>query len=186
MDHFGEELRRLRQAAGLSLRSLAERVAFDYSYLAQVERGSRPGSSKLAQQCDEALGTGGRLTKLFARSRSRQETPPRRAVLQAMGALAGGGGTPLAALEATRQGLAAALGDVPDTDAWEAIAAGYAREFFTVAPAARWWQTARSAADLSGDRDTRAWVRAWSAVNGLYEHRPLAEVLDLVDETLAI
>ena len=32
MEHFGEELRRLRQASGISLRSLAELVAFDYSY----------------------------------------------------------------------------------------------------------------------------------------------------------
>jgi len=238
MDHFGEELRRLRQAAGLSLRSLAERVAFDYSYLAQVERGSRPGSAKLAQQCDEALGTGGRLTKLFARSRGRAEVPPRRAVLQALTVLAGGpAGSPLAALEATRQGLAAALGDVPDVAEWEAIVASYAREYFTVPPAdllpelsadllvlqrlmgardgkavelarcagqlgviqaktlaglghrraaKRWWQTARSAADLSGDPRTRAWVRGWSAVNGLYEHRPLQQVLDLADEALAI
>jgi transcriptional regulator with XRE-family HTH domain len=237
MDHFGEELRRLRQAAGLSLRSLAERVAFDYSYLAQVERGSRPGSAKLAQQCDEALGTGTKLARLFSRSRDVPETPPRRAVLQAMTVLAGGVGTPLASLEATRQGLAAALGDVPDADEWEAIVATHAREYFTVAPAdllpelsadllvlqrqlgarkgrntalarsagqlgviqamtlaglgqrraaGRWWQTARSAADLSGDPETRAWVRGWAAVNGLYEHRPMPQVLGLIEEALSI
>src|SRR4029453_13222909 len=65
MEHFAEELRRLRQASGISLRSLAELVAFDYSYLAQVERGTRPGSVKLAQRCDEALGTGGRRGGVF-------------------------------------------------------------------------------------------------------------------------
>ena len=242
MEHFGEELRRLRQASGISLRSLAELVAFDYSYLAQVERGARPGSVKLAQRCDEALGTGGRLVAIFRASRGRRsdraETPPRRAVLQAMTVLAGGAGSPLAVLEATRQGLAAALGDVPDAAEWEAIAATYTREYFTVAPAEllpelsadllvlqrvlgardgkaaadlartagqlgvvqamtlaglgqlraarRWWQTARSAADLSGDTQTRVWVRSWEAVNGLYERRPLPSVLALIDEALAI
>ena len=139
MEHFGEELRRLRQASGISLRSLADLVAFDYSYLAQVERGARPGSVRLAQKCDEALGTSGRLTAIFRASRRRAgdeaAVPPRRAVLQAMTVLAGGANGSLAALEATRQGLAAALGDVPDAGEWSAIAATYTREFFTVAPA---------------------------------------------------
>src|SRR4029450_13387222 len=139
MEHFGEELRRLRQASGISLRSLAELVAFDYSYLAHVERGTRPGSVKLAQRCDEALGTGGRLVAIFRASRGRRsdraEAPPRGAVLQARKVPAGGGGSPRAVLQATRQGLAAALGDVPDAAEWEAIAATYTREYFTVAPA---------------------------------------------------
>lgn len=240
MEHFGEELRRLRQASGISLRSLAELVSFDYSYLAQVERGTRPGSVRLAQRCDEALGTDGRLAAVFTTSRDRladrTDAPPRRAVLQAMTLLAGS--SPLVTLEATRQGLAAALGDVPDADEWQAIAATYTREYFTVAPAEllpelsadllvlqrvmgardgkvaadlartagqlgvvqamtlaglgqwrsarRWWQTARSAADLSGDPQIRVWVRAWEAVNGLYERRPLAGVLTQAEEALAI
>lgn len=62
---FGRELRRRRRAAGLTLRSLATRVAFDYSYLAQVERGTRAGSAQLARQCDRALGADGRLVRLF-------------------------------------------------------------------------------------------------------------------------
>lgn len=242
MDEFGEELRRLRKVAGLSLRLLAERVSFDYSYLAQVERGVRTGSAKLAEQCDEALDADGKLSALFVKARQaapvRSEPPRRRAVLQAMTALATGVTAPLVSLEATRQGLAAAVGDLPDTDEWEAIAATYAREFFTVAPAellpelsadllvlermldasdgrtaaglarsagqlgvvlamtlaglgqsraaARWWQTARSAADLSNDPETRVWVRSWEAVNGLYEGRPLPLLLDLMDETLSI
>ncbi len=52
--------------------------------------------------------------------------------------------------------------------------------------ARRWWNTARQAADASGDAVTRVWVRDWEAVNGLYEQRPLPVVLELVDEALAI
>lgn len=51
----GDELRRLRRARSLTLRELADRVAFDYSYLAAVERGDRPGSPLLAASVDEAL-----------------------------------------------------------------------------------------------------------------------------------
>lgn len=72
MGDFGQELRRRRTVAGLTLRSLAERVAFDYSYLAQVERGVRPGSATLAYRCDQALDAHGRLIRLFTYRKLRQ------------------------------------------------------------------------------------------------------------------
>ena len=52
--------------------------------------------------------------------------------------------------------------------------------------ARRWWTTARQAADRSTDAVTRVWVRDWEAVNGLYERRPIPELLDLADEATAI
>jgi tetratricopeptide (TPR) repeat protein len=67
------ELRRSRQAAGLSLRQLAARVGYDHSYLSQVERGQRPGSAHLAQLCDRALGTGPLLAVAYERVRPRRQ-----------------------------------------------------------------------------------------------------------------
>ncbi|GGJ84517.1 hypothetical protein GCM10010123_12720 [Pilimelia anulata] len=52
--------------------------------------------------------------------------------------------------------------------------------------ARRWWTTARAAADRSTDPLVRMWVRDWETVNGLYEGRPIADLLTLADETLAI
>lgn len=69
---FGKELRRRRTCAGLTLRSLALRVAFDYSYLAQVERGDRIGSATLAHRCDHALDADGHLVLLFAERKMQQ------------------------------------------------------------------------------------------------------------------
>ena len=75
---FGAQLRRSRQAVGLSLRQLATRVGYDHSYLSQVERGQRPGSADLARLCDRALGTGDELTSTFEQkhAQSGRSTPP--------------------------------------------------------------------------------------------------------------
>jgi transcriptional regulator with XRE-family HTH domain len=70
----GEELRRLRQVRGLTLRELAKRVAFDHSYLAAVERGDRPGSPLLVASVDDALDARGRLIALFAVARTIRHT----------------------------------------------------------------------------------------------------------------
>jgi len=49
-----------------------------------------------------------------------------------------------------------------------------------------WWQTARHAADASGDADLRAWVRGYEAMSALYWQRPLPVVLRRAEEALAI
>ncbi|HEX6469732.1 MAG TPA: helix-turn-helix transcriptional regulator [Streptosporangiaceae bacterium] len=46
-------------------------------------------------------------------------------------------------------------------------------------PAWRWWRTARSAADHSGDRDLRVWVLAREAINAFNSMRPTQSVLTL-------
>ena len=53
-------------------------------------------------------------------------------------------------------------------------------------PAWRWWRTARDAADQSGDRDLRVWVRAREAINAFNSVRPTASVLALADEAVRI
>lgn len=52
--------------------------------------------------------------------------------------------------------------------------------------ARRWWGTARETADKSGDLSMRVMTRSQDAVKGLYDGRPLAQVLHLADETVAL
>jgi transcriptional regulator with XRE-family HTH domain len=54
------------------------------------------------------------------------------------------------------------------------------------AVARRWWSTARAAADRSGDLDTRLLVRAYDAVNALYDGRPVTQALRIADEAVAL
>ncbi|MEV4636932.1 helix-turn-helix transcriptional regulator [Actinoplanes sp. NPDC049548] len=61
---FGEELRRLRDARGMSLADLAREVHFDRGHLSKVERSLRGPSVALARACDSALGAEGRLVEL--------------------------------------------------------------------------------------------------------------------------
>jgi transcriptional regulator with XRE-family HTH domain len=67
---FGAELRRHRQAAGLSLGDLALRVHYSKSYLSKIERGRKAPSLDLARRCDAALDTNGTLTSLVPSTRT--------------------------------------------------------------------------------------------------------------------
>jgi hypothetical protein len=50
----------------------------------------------------------------------------------------------------------------------------------------RWWRTAREYADASRDAETQVWVRGREVVRGLYERRPLPDMLELADEAASI
>jgi transcriptional regulator with XRE-family HTH domain len=71
VETFGEGLRRIRRSHNLSLRRLAKQLHFSYTYIGQVERGEKEGSSALAARCDRALQAGGALIELFAREEQR-------------------------------------------------------------------------------------------------------------------
>jgi len=134
---FGVELRQSRRAAGLSLRELAVRVGYDFSYLSQVERGLRPGSEHLARRCDQALDTGASLTAAYRRSRPVPQPQPapeagREPMPTTVGPAAYDGPE---MLEATRHGLAASFGRVPGEAEWQAVVAAYAQDVFTTSPA---------------------------------------------------
>lgn len=60
---FGGQLRALREAAGLSLGQLAERVHFSKGHLSRVESGQKPPSAELARLCDATLGADGALIR---------------------------------------------------------------------------------------------------------------------------
>jgi transcriptional regulator with XRE-family HTH domain len=63
-DGFGTELRRLRQAARLSLSELAREVHYSKGYLSKIEAGARPANIVLARLCDAVLCADGRLASL--------------------------------------------------------------------------------------------------------------------------
>lgn len=73
MESFGQALRRLRQERGLSLRALGSHVYADFSYLSQIERGTRSGSADLAARCDAALESGTVLADAFHRDNAKPD-----------------------------------------------------------------------------------------------------------------
>lgn len=132
MTSFGEILRRYRRQRHLSLRNLQRKIQFDYSYISQIERGTRRPTLQFAQACEDALDTGGILVDTYRQDQTGDATMRRRSLLHAMGALVA---TPaaesLAELEALRHGLAAATG----YSEWEQVVADYGHDFYVAAPA---------------------------------------------------
>jgi hypothetical protein len=61
---FGEELRRKRVTAGLSLAQLAQMVHYSKAQLSKVERGIKAPGRDLARLCDAALDANGELASL--------------------------------------------------------------------------------------------------------------------------
>ncbi|WP_211300610.1 helix-turn-helix domain-containing protein [Streptomyces platensis] len=64
---FGEVLRHFREAAGFTQERLANQIPCDRSHVARVEAGTRVPQDTFAKQCDELLGTGGVLLRLWGR-----------------------------------------------------------------------------------------------------------------------
>ncbi|MFJ9372506.1 helix-turn-helix domain-containing protein [Streptomyces sp. NPDC101455] len=62
---FAEELRRLREASGLSLRALGERLGWDASLFGKMENGETLGSPEVVQALDTHYGTPGLLLALW-------------------------------------------------------------------------------------------------------------------------
>jgi len=69
---FGEDLRRRRLAAGLTVAQLARLVHYSKSQISKVERGVKPPSRDLARLCDSVLRAEGSLVSLV-RSRSGED-----------------------------------------------------------------------------------------------------------------
>ncbi|WP_330306532.1 MULTISPECIES: helix-turn-helix transcriptional regulator [unclassified Streptomyces] len=64
---FGELLKHYREAEGLTQEGLARRIPCDRSHVARVEAGARVPQDTFAKACDELLGTGGVLVRLWCR-----------------------------------------------------------------------------------------------------------------------
>ncbi|WP_327430754.1 helix-turn-helix domain-containing protein [Streptomyces sp. NBC_01236] len=64
---FGELLKHFREAALFTQEALAREVPCDRSHVARVEAGTRVPQDTFAKKCDEVLGTGGVLVRLWGR-----------------------------------------------------------------------------------------------------------------------
>ncbi|MFJ8085107.1 Scr1 family TA system antitoxin-like transcriptional regulator [Streptomyces sp. NPDC096205] len=64
---FGELLRHFRESALLTQEALAREIPCDRSYVARVEAGARVPQHAFAKKCDEVLGSGGALGRLWGR-----------------------------------------------------------------------------------------------------------------------
>lgn len=64
---FGEVLKHFREAADFTQEELANKIPCDRSQVARVEAGTRVPQETFAKQCDDILGTGGVLLRLWGR-----------------------------------------------------------------------------------------------------------------------
>ncbi|MEU9480635.1 helix-turn-helix transcriptional regulator [Streptomyces sp. NPDC048191] len=64
LDYYGFELRRCREAAGLTQRQLGDVINYTGSMVGQVETARKLPTLDFSQRTDAALGTGGLLTRL--------------------------------------------------------------------------------------------------------------------------
>ncbi|MFB7473565.1 Scr1 family TA system antitoxin-like transcriptional regulator [Kitasatospora sp. NPDC056184] len=72
---FGVQLRRSREARGLTQAQLARLIGCDPSHVSLVELSHRPPSLKFAMKADEALETGGTLTLMYWQHRNTALVP---------------------------------------------------------------------------------------------------------------
>ncbi|MFD7130229.1 helix-turn-helix domain-containing protein [Streptomyces sp. NPDC059894] len=64
LDYYGFELRRLREAAGLSQRQLGDILNYTGSLVGQIETARKVPTVEFSERADAALGTGGLLSRL--------------------------------------------------------------------------------------------------------------------------
>ncbi|MGC0332278.1 transcriptional regulator with XRE-family HTH domain [Streptomyces sp. SAI-170] len=64
LDYYGFELRRHREAAGLTQRQLGEVVSYTGSLIGQIETARKVPTLEFSERVDAALGTGGLLSRL--------------------------------------------------------------------------------------------------------------------------
>ena len=67
---FGVELRRIREARGLSLGALGKEIHYSKGYLSKIENSENPPQIELARLCDAALDANGALMALVAPARA--------------------------------------------------------------------------------------------------------------------
>jgi len=68
--HFAKELRRLREAAGLTREQLGDKIGYTWETIRSIEKNRRTPKPRFAQKCDEALGVHGMLIELQAETES--------------------------------------------------------------------------------------------------------------------
>ncbi|MFJ3497880.1 helix-turn-helix domain-containing protein [Streptomyces sp. NPDC086091] len=65
LNYYGYELRRLREAAGLSLRQFGEVLSYTGSLVGQIETAKKVPTAEFSERVDAALGTDGLFSRLL-------------------------------------------------------------------------------------------------------------------------
>lgn len=114
-EEIGQVLQSLREAAGISVRGLAERTHYSKSEISYVERGDRVAHPRLVAACDQVLGTAPLLTTLLELS-GEDHAMRRRALLNTLTAATGVAGVTgaTAVADLIRHGLLDAAGEPQD------------------------------------------------------------------------
>lgn len=129
---FGQVLRSVREAAGLSLAGLAARTNYHKSEIGHVETGKRRASVDLATACDHVLGTSPLLSMVMEMDEGQGDQMKRRALLATITATVGfsvigiGGASALANI--VRHGLLDSADAVED---WDTVVEDFSRRLVT-------------------------------------------------------
>lgn len=210
MTKTGAQLRVARNAAGVSLRTMAARTNFSKGHLSNVEAGRRTVTPDVVLAYERALG----------------DAVDRRGLLTGMAATMVAS---TAVAELIRAGFTAALHGGGSVESWLARVDEYGQLYMTsgaeqlqqrlaadlvvlqqhldAAPlwgaaarllttfgkttgdsdeAVSWYRLATTAADRSGDDRVRVWVRGRAALALAYEGARLPTAVELADQALAI
>ncbi|MGH3719377.1 MAG: helix-turn-helix domain-containing protein [Pseudonocardiaceae bacterium] len=127
---FGHVLRSVREAAGLSLASLAARTNYHKSEIGYVETGKRRASVDLATACDHVLGTFPLLSTVVEMDEEQGDQVKRRALLEIITATVGtfGIGSASTLANIVRHGL---LDSVDAAEDWDAVVEDFSRQSLT-------------------------------------------------------
>ncbi|MGH3912099.1 MAG: helix-turn-helix domain-containing protein [Pseudonocardiaceae bacterium] len=127
---FGQVLRSVREAAGLSLAGLAARTNYHKSEVGHVETGKRRASVDLAASCDHVLGTFPLLCTVVEMDEGQGAQVKRRALLATIKAAVSvaGIGSASALANIVRHGLLDSVGAVED---WDAVVEDFSRRLVT-------------------------------------------------------
>ncbi|MDC7337397.1 helix-turn-helix domain-containing protein [Streptomyces lydicus] len=85
---LGRRLRRLREAADLSQRALADKVGYPHTYLSRVKRGEQLPSQALAEDLDTHFATDGLFTELLSMAQDASIPDYGRAIVEREGTAA--------------------------------------------------------------------------------------------------
>jgi transcriptional regulator with XRE-family HTH domain len=210
MDRTGARLREAREAAGLSLADLARRTNYSKSYLGNVETGCRPALPDVVLAYERELGDlvdrRGLLTGLAASVvapaavselihagfAERLNGPTAEDDWAERVAQYGSDYMTLGAASLQNRlarDLVILQQHLDRPRLWGSAArllTTYGKTAINRKDAVRWYRLAATAADRSGDTDTRVWVRGRSALALAYEAAEIPTARELAGQALAI
>lgn len=170
-ESFGQCLRLLRTARGMSLRDLATRAHVSRAAIGHAETGVRTPTDMIAVAVDRALDAGGVLVALARTDREGGDDMYRRTLLIQLATLAATGPLVRGELDAARDAINDQLGATVDD--WVETAEDYGRAYLRTSPReiqahlARDLSTLRVALDRVGGKRLPAVAARLALLNGM-------------------